>query len=396
MTRRQRQSGAVSLFAVIFAMLLITVITVGFIRIMLTDQQQATNNYLSESAYDSAMAGVEDAKRVLALYAKNPTAYAGYIDSQKCNEAPRRALYGSIGSPATNAYDPVPIRQSATSTNTLNQSYTCVIIQPNAPDYQDTLLANTSRLIPLRVEAGKTYTSLTVRWFSKEDVSDTGAVALPLPAARQKLASNWPPNQPPVLRAQFIQFGQQFRLEHFDATMGGNSNVNTLFLAPVRDTVGYSATRPVVLMDRDVRADTIGGEARPDGSGSSPLPVFCKQTVSSAQDYACALTMRLPEPYNMASSGARTAYLRLSAFYNTAHFKVTLSNGAGGTVNFSGVQAVVDSTGRANDVFKRVESRVNLFNTDLPLPEAAVDVAGNLCKDFKVDNTTYYAGSCTP
>ena len=55
---KRKESGAASLFAVIFSAMLLTILAAGFVKLMLKDQQQAINNDLSQSAYDAALAGV--------------------------------------------------------------------------------------------------------------------------------------------------------------------------------------------------------------------------------------------------------------------------------------------------------------------------------------------------
>ena len=67
---RTHEAGGVSLFVVIFTAILITIITVGFTRFVIGYQQQTQRNDLSARAYNSALAGVEDAKRVLVAYTK--------------------------------------------------------------------------------------------------------------------------------------------------------------------------------------------------------------------------------------------------------------------------------------------------------------------------------------
>jgi len=136
MFSRRKESGAVSLFLVVFAMLLITVVTLGFLRIMLNDQQQASDNDLSKSAYDSSLAGVEDAKRELIYY----RTVCGTGDTALCN-----AIRNRINSDVCNVgvSDVVDVtankevlvqqQQSANDKN-LNQAYTCVKINLDTPD----------------------------------------------------------------------------------------------------------------------------------------------------------------------------------------------------------------------------------------------------------------------
>lgn len=389
----ESQRGAVSIFVVIFAALLITIVTVSFIRIMVNDQNQATNNDLSQSAYDSAQAGVEDAKRALLRYqsvcqtqgAAACDLLAQQLSTSECNQALR---IGDVVPAAGSATEEVPIQQS-TSTNddVLDQAYTCVTIDLETPDYLGSLSLNESKVIPLIAKAADgstTFDRVTLEWFSREDLgtgTGTGVSLLavgtaPLPLRQQ---AEWPANRPAMMRVSLMQHGSSFTLEDFDYATSSASNGNTLFLYPTS-----TSTSSTQSFGRDSRRDTPTGSTPADIAADTPLGVQCSASLSSG-GYSCRTTLLLPQPIN---GGERTAYLRLSALYNASHYRVTLANVAT-PVNFNGVQPEIDSTGRANDLFRRVASRVDLVDTNFPFPNGALELTGNLCKDFSVTETGY-------
>lgn len=403
--KHNRQTGAVSIFVVIFAALLLIIVTVGFIQIMIADQREATNRDLSQSAYDSALAGVEDSKRALLRYlsicetgsAAACSAARTAINSDVCNEAVRAGnIIGSDSEgPRTTSgtYGEIKIQQStSTGDGSLDQAYTCVKMELDTDDFVGNTAMNQSVLVPLRGTGD--IDAVTVEWFSRDDLSGAastavsllGATAAPKPLIAQ---ANWPGNRPPLLRTQLMQFGNSFTLDGFDVMPSGRSNTNTVFLYPTSDGAANTSTS---FAARDVRKSTATDPTLPATSADTPLPVRCSNNLSSG-GYSCRLRLALPDPIG---GGDRTAYLRLTPLYNSTHFRITMSRGPQ-AVQFSGVQPIVDSTGRANDLFRRVESRVNLVDTSFPYPEAAIDLTGDLCKDFAVTDTTYYASSsCTP
>lgn len=385
MITRRHESGAVSLFIVIFAMLLITIVTVSFIRLSLKDQQQSSASDLSQSAYDSAVAGTEDAKRALIYYRTvcsngdaKCAAVTSALNSSTCNEGLKNVV-------SVTPNKEVQVQQSQSSNDTqLNQAYTCVTIDLQTVDYLAPVEANTSRLIPLKSTAP--FTTVKIEWYTAKDLGAAGTAVnlLSDTSATQPLykQANWSVNTPSLLRTQLMQFGSDFTLDSFDAGNTLNSNANTIFLYPTgRSGIARTVTQNWNIAQEDIRKTPIG----------SPQPTQCSGDLAGG-GYACSVTLTLPQAIG-ASSNDRTAYLRLTPLYNGAHFRVSLGGGA----LFDGVQPSIDSTGRANDQYRRVESRVDLVDTTFPFPEATIDLTGNLCKDFLVTNRTAdFKNSCTP
>lgn len=393
MRRHKYQKGEVSIFIVVFSMLLITVVVVGFTRIMVQDQQQATASDLSQSAYDSAQAGVEDAKRaIINLHAicdsGNAAACASTlakINSSVCNDSVK--TLSDINAIATSK----EVKVQTNGDNSLDQAYTCVKIALNTADYVGKLSANSSQIIPLKGVGA--FNTIQIQWFNASDLGSTNNFNINLqPGASFSwplLTQNkWVFNRPAIMRTQLIQFSSNngFRVSDFDSASGANSNANTLFLYPSGNSGSSSSTiDTLAFINRDVRRTPKG----------APTPVSCSGNIST-MSYACTVKLQLPIQIN---GGNREAYLRLTSLYNNSSFRVTLLNtGSGSTaVNFDGVQPNIDSTGRANSLFRRVSTRVEMIDPNFPYPDAEMNISGNLCKDFRVtDRSSDYSTNCTP
>ena len=132
----------------------------------------------------------------------------------------------------------------------------------------------------------------------------------------------------------------------------------------------------------------------------APEQVRCNNSFLNGE-YACSVTLALPDPMT-GNAAQRIAYLNLAALYNPTSYKIELLNN-GSPVQFDHVQPKVDSTGRANNMFRRVESRIE-FKTDFAYPQTAVDIEGDLCKNFVVtdkdpgatDSFGYPTATCKP
>lgn len=379
----QKQSGAVSLFVVVFTAMLITIVTIAFTSLMLRDQQQAMVYDLSQQAYDSANAGVEDAKRALLKYkqdCKDSTAKCSQdktiLNAKECDTLSQMGIVAS-----TNYETLIQQAEGSANANTLDQAYTCVTVTLDTDDYEGSLIVGQPTMVPLQ---GKdSVASVDIEWFTKRDFSSDDP-NYPLNLDTTGDASlypriEWPTNRPPVLRAQQIQYGGgSFSLDDLDSVDNdGDSNSHTKFLYP--SAVGLDIAIP------------FSSDSRQQKSNVAPELVKCYENLS-VNTYACKASLKLSE---LVDSGSRSAYLNLMSIYSGTTYRVQLKDADGNIVKFDGVQPKVDSNGRANDIFRRVEARVQLYDDTFPYPRAALDVDGNVCKNFVVtDKRSDYTSDC--
>jgi hypothetical protein len=364
-----------------FSVLLFVTITVGFMKIMSDEQARTNDNELSQGAYDSALAGVEDGKRVLAACAAGDATACAVIDSptQKCTTVSD----AGFASPESNGEVYLKTNLGTNGTD-FEQAYTCVKIKRSTPDYKGSMLTDSSTIVPLRSAPGDTFDSIVISWFAP----DPSNLAKPplldaIPTVFLPKFANWSSaagQKPPMLRAQLMQVNASgFKPADFDASGGSN----TVYLYP-----------------KLIGSTTSGFAVDGRRSGDlEPTPVKCNADFTTFGGYACQITLSLTDPVG-GGPADRLAYLRLTSIYNATDFQVQLKKSSGEVVNFYDVQPSIDSTGRAADVFRRVDARVERAdpNESLLYPRATVDITGNFCKAFVVTTSTadYNAGPCTP
>lgn len=365
--RRRNEEGATAIIVVVFSVLLLVTISLGFMRMVIQEQTRSLENELSRGAYDSAVAGVEDGKRVLEecrLNSSSPSCAA--IAAQECDTTARAGIVSTIN-------NEVKLQTTGGVDGGFDQAYTCVKISPDTPDFQGSLETDSSRIIPL--ETTGSFTQLRVSWFRNPGASQVVAFPAVPATPRFPTLSNWvaaPAVRPPVLRVQLIMYQEGTSTPaDFDSPDGGR----TVYLYPA-GTTGLSA-----------------GSFATDTRAASPANILRSQC-STVGTYMCSMVLDLPRQITpTAPAGRVMAYLRVTSVYAGADFSVSPVG-----VSFNGVQPIVDSTGRASDVFRRVSARVERLNVnDAQLyPRATADVTGSFCKAFGVTSNEYVGPSnCT-
>lgn len=392
------KKGATSIIVTIFTIILFSIITLGFTRLILSEVFQTTNTNLSKSAYDSALAGVEDAKIALLKYhdclnkgyninsgnecARIIAAMQDGIRKQDCSTV------ANVLGRTTDSQHGVVIQEVKDSKQDKNnassklQSYTCVTLEEDLADYRSTLSSDSRvRLVPLRTDQIRDLRYITVKWFSDTNfvaqTKGSGGLAWDdhdglLPAGQHSMV-------PPLISVAFFQSDRNFNLGEFNTASSENStNRAMMFFKPVRSGKGRN----------DIPANEVADTF--DKNNNHLFSINCSEGT-----FFCNATFEVPNTYrNSTDRNPATTFLLLNIPYGAPEtdFAVSLYNSKRESINFTGVQARVDSTGRANDLFRRVESRVELVDTYFPYPEFAVQL--NDDKNNRTRKTFYTTINC--
>lgn len=378
-----RERGAAAIFVVAFFTLLITVITLSFANLVLQDQEQALNNDLGSSAYDAAATSApEDAIRVLKWYGKNCIGAARQAtidaDCAKIEQGNRCNIQNLSDANRENILPGVEFVNGEVilASDPYDEAYSCLTLATVTDDVKLRLTeAKSDNLIPLKTLANQPFDTIDLSWFlvgPGKDIPNGSATlnnaATPADATLPQSNAgggtpSWSSTTPPIIRFEIIPVDKNSI--NIDAV---ESRTRTVFLYPSSN----APAGPIDLLASDVRYGQ---------KSSAPRPVRCNASAADGQ-YVCNVRL------NTLPGDANSQYfVRMTSLYGDTLAKIRLLNG-GSSVQFDNVSPKIHAVGRANDIYRAIETRVMTVMPDSPIKDGGFDITQGACKDFYVPS--YY------
>lgn len=385
------KKGSASLYVVVFATVLFGVITLSFARIMLSEAEQSSNDDLSQSAYDSALAGVEDAKYMVNQYYRclgnngpNCDKYNIFAKADEVNDCKKGFLLGNKMHGAEVGKEILIQETSQNNSNGSNnssQAYTCVIVSDVVPDYRGTLTSDTrTKVIPLsfntatgsngNTENIKKVKRIRFSWYSQLNTGDTNSAnqfnladGNTLPQATNKTI-------PPTVSLTLLTTGDTIDLNLLHKE---NNDISTgviysqmLLLPDKATTGGGEANNTISSTDINNAGNAVNDNG--ESLAHEPFEITC----STDTEFACNVDLQIGDLFKNVGN----AFLVVSLPYGDAFtdFAVTMYEEGGNSIELRGVQISVDSTGRTDQLYRRVETRLDPADLFFPYPQFEIEL----------------------
>ena len=319
---RKNQEGLISIVIAILIILVMTLIVLAMARNANREQRQAIDRQLSDQAFYNAESGVNDA----AYYIHNNINNENLpLKWDKCDPLPSAGL--SVP-PADNKLDADGINQ-----------YTCLMYDRAPPtlEYANLSLSE-PKVVPIRPTEGAV-SNLTISWDNSnpnaniEGPCDFSGGSPELPAScdfggvRVELIN--PSGNPALTRDQLQKRGF---ISYLLPSKSGSGNV------------AVSANQGLI------------AAAKCDGN---PGPRKCSISITGI---------------NLSSF-----YLVIRSLYQPTDVSISGKDTDGGVVQFKNAQVIVDSTGKANDVLRRIQVRVP-SQSQFDYPGFSIQSRESICK----------------
>jgi hypothetical protein len=344
------QEGYVAFAVTFIVMIIISLVVLGFAANSRQEQANALNNQLSTAAYYAAESGVNDAYAV--IEGDNAAGTNVAPNLQTC--APSN--YGNLN-----------------LDNTDNVKVSCLLVNPDPPSLEfSPLVRGDSEAVPLDgntlsqegIETSESINSVTISWQNHSSSSSSPAPTF----------GSCPSASGDNRKGNFVATGSYncgagvLQIDVFPDTLAafsgiptGTSGEETVFLQPVGS--GGSSSYNLSSYNAEV------------------LPVGCGNSVNA--EYDCTVKLSL--------SSAPSYYMRITPYYLDQDVSVSANDGS---LDLANAQALIDSTGEAGGVLKRIQERVcisDICSDNAPIN--GLQSSSGICKDFITRPAYTYSSS---
>ena len=326
--KKYDENGLVSIMIASVLMVIMALITLGFTRIVQNEQRQALDAQLSQQAFYAAESGINVA-------ASRP-GFPGRQAKTDCD---------------VSGYNAGVIREGVDDV-----VFTCLLIDPTPRSLEfnnDSITTNRPKIVP--INTNEQLSQISFEWRDNSGVGDVSTTCSDVSSLTfAPDAENW--GKIAAVKLELIAIPE------------GNITRGNI-LANHFSTIFYPCNNSVA---SEMNYNDATGARRI----GRITPVNCAQT---SGEYQCRMTINVPE----ALRSSREFYARFNSVYRNIDVRITGLDIAGNEPLFSNAQAVVDSTGRANDVFRRLQARVPLYDI-YPLPNGVLQTLDDICKNYEV------------
>ncbi len=327
-----RQEGIVSFMVTLIMMLVISLIVIGFSQTARRTAREALDAQLSSQAFYAAESGVNMVASEIR---------GGTLDSKETC-APN---------------DDYPVTSLSTDDGV---KVTCTLVNPTPDDIVVSASQTASTVVPIYSSSGASLTKLSFAWIPPTGLSGvfSGCSALGSFSPQAPNNCNFA-----LLRVDLMK----------DVLPAGSTN----------DQKFTSLTNNMVTFYMQPQTSSTGTVSMSDFSNPKGRIVGAR-----CDSDKCSVSITLS-----GSAQAARYHARISTMYrDTSRVTITGNDGA---ITFSDAQVVIDSTGKAQDVLRRVQARYPLGVTTGDAPYS-LQSGSTVCKKFTVANgqVNSYSSSC--
>lgn len=356
---RVGQAGMASILVTMVLMIVISLIVLGFAQVSRRNQREALDNQLSNQAFYAAETGVNDYSKIVKDYiSMHSLVVSTDIAQNTCTPAPSSKYSGLVGSTILSTSPDV--------------SYTCVLVDATPTSLQYGSVGNTSLIIPINASDAsgntKIVNSLTLAWQTTltNPITPPADGCYPNPSKGLSTIDTFPTSGVwaatkcgfGILRIDLVPTNGNLSLQGLQAT------TMTALLVPTNTNAGVS--NPAIV-NYSAGTNQYGANA----NQGAVVAAKCDNSTG------CSVTIK--------GLNSANYYLRINSIYETASIKVIGYNDTMGSTPLSlGAQILIDSTGKAQDILRRIQVRIPVSaNANISTFDSAIQSSQSLCKQFQ-------------